>query len=60
MPEGTVKAIADHGEIEEYVTGPMAATPKVHVAIREGRRRYRRVSGDIAGRGRQIVYQILE
>ncbi len=61
MPEKTLQAFADHGEVHgDRVTGTAAEAQEVFDALARGRRRpHRRVPG-AGGRGRREVREVLD
>ena len=60
MPEGTLKAFADHGEVGQALAPDGGDCETVLAQLRQGGRRHRRARGPAAGRGRCVVRQVLE
>ena len=60
MPEGTLKAFADHGEIGAMLPADGGDCEAGAGAVRRGRHRCRCPGGPAAGRRSQVVRQVLE
>ena len=60
MPEGTLKAFADHGEVGEALPTGWRRLRDGSRRLRQGRHRRRRARSPAAGRGRCVVREVLE
>ena len=60
MPEGTLKALADHGELSDIMSADGGDCEAVLAAVRQGRHRRRRAGRKASRRRSQIVRQFLE
>ena len=60
MPEGTLKAFADHGKLGAPLPDDGGDCEEVLVRVRAGRRRRRGARGPAPGRGREVVREVVE
>ena len=60
MPEATLKALADHGEIDQTLPARARACDEVSGQVRQGRHRHRCPGRPAPGGRGQIVRQVLE
>ena len=60
MPEATLKALADHGELSEIMSADGGDSEKVLDQFAPGRHRHRRPGSAAPRRRRQVVRQFLE
>ena len=60
MPEGTLKALADHGELGSILPPDGGDSEEMLAQLREGRPGRRQARGDATGRGCEVLCCVLE
>ena len=60
MPEGTLKALADHGEVGAMLPADGGDCEDSLSGVRQGGHRRRRAGGSASGRRGQVVREVLE